>query len=252
MTEHYQFPNLGINYYKAKDEQEFMELYLSRREDNSQLEVKIGGYAKRGIKSFQDYYCGLPTIFYLEKKDEHKLYPIESPTDLAVRNMYVGVYDFDINDLYSFEGNTFDLRECNQKLIQDIIEDYETLNKIESYHLQDSSSLIPIIGNALQMPDGKFVYFCKIWNDHAQTTPAGSFHIDLNQSKDSIISSYSGGLDHGIKLDDIIQTNEETLLPIWFCHKGILKANNGVYATIKTRVWKTKPGADLSGIKTEY
>ena len=55
--------DLGINYYKAKDEQEFMELYLSRREDNSQLEVKIGGYAKRGIKSFQDYYCGLPTIF---------------------------------------------------------------------------------------------------------------------------------------------------------------------------------------------
>lgn len=101
----------------------------------------------------------------------------------------------------------------------------------------------PIVGDCLRLPDGQYVYFCHIHTESAQTCGGGSFHL----SRSGFIS-YSGGLDSGIQISDIELTVEKHVLPIWFSHRGHLRAGCAVNARIECRVWKTKSGADTSGI----
>lgn len=101
----------------------------------------------------------------------------------------------------------------------------------------------PIVGDCLLLPDGQYVYFCHIHSEYAQTCAGGSFHLCS-----SGFISYSGGLDSGIQISDIEPTQEKHVLPIWFNHRGYLCAGCGVNARIECRVWRTKTGADTSGI----
>lgn len=124
-----------------------------------------------------------------------------------------------------------------------IAEDFELLKEYSCAYQKKFIFNEPIIGDCLQLPDGQIVYFCHIHTDSIQTCPGGSFHLSP-----SGFLSFSGGLDSGISISDIELSNEKSALPIWFCHRGFLTAGSAIYARIECRVWKTKSGADLSGI----
>ncbi|WP_336876920.1 hypothetical protein [Sphingobacterium siyangense] len=122
--------------------------------------------------------------------------------------------------------------------------DFKLLKEYEQEHIKDyHNSKKPIVGDCIFLPDGQVVYFCSVYDDRGQTCEGGSFSL-----YDTGYISYSGGLDHGIYYSDISLTDEYYVLPIWFCHQGRLCANCAIYANIRCRVWKTKEGADLSGI----
>lgn len=122
--------------------------------------------------------------------------------------------------------------------------DFILLKEYEQEHIKDyHNSEKPIVGDCIFLPDGQVVYFCSVYEDRGQTCNGGSFSL-----YDTGYISYSGGLDSGISYSDIFLTDEYYVLPIWFCHNGILCANCAIYANIRCRVWKTKEGADLSGI----
>lgn len=117
---------------------------------------------------------------------------------------------------------------------------------LESYTIAYHSKYTiekPIVGDCILLPDGQYVYFCHIHEESAQTCAGGSFHLSP-----SGFISYSGGLDSGIQISDIELTQEKYALPIWFSHRGYLCAGCAVNARIECRVWKTKTGADTSGI----
>lgn len=51
-----------------------------------------------------------------------------------------------------------------------------------------------------------------------------------------------------MKIDDLILTDETEMRSIWIFHKGYSGADRGVYAKIAFKVYRTKEGADLTGI----
>lgn len=163
-------------------------------------------------------------------------------------NNYMFSYDWYFKSEEMLSNFNWKMQGIKQKLVYD---DFDILKDLETgyqFHQKENPNK-PIIGDAIQMPDGKFVYVCHSWDDHAQTTPHGSFGLFGNIEKASL--SYSGGLDSGMKLRDIYLTDEEHLINVWFCHKGVLQAHCGIRANIKCRVWKCKPGSNLSGVITE-
>lgn len=99
------------------------------------------------------------------------------------------------------------------------------------------------VGDFLLMPNGEYTRFTHKWDDHIQTGGGGrSFYLGHGYI------DYSGGLDPGVKLADIEQTNETKAGFIWFFSNDIWKAHNGVNFKINFRVFKLKPDADLSGL----
>lgn len=163
----------------------------------------------------------------------------ENINQLAELNKFNQNYNFTTAD-YLTKG--FDLEKEPKYKIKDLTEDFNHLKECEKAYLTRGGSL-PIVGDALLLPTGETVYFCHIWDESAQTTGGGSYSL----SKSGYLS-YSGGLDSGVKLNDIYLTEDFTALRIWFCHKGYLTGGCAVYANIKTRVWKCKESADLSGV----
>ena len=100
------------------------------------------------------------------------------------------------------------------------------------------------VGDFLRLPDGQAVIFSHIWEDGlCQTTPGGSIHLSRSGGL-----SYSGGLDSGVKVEDLIKTEETKPGLIWFWHEGSAGADRGVNAYVNFNVWETKPGTDLSGV----
>ena len=123
--------------------------------------------------------------------------------------------------------------------------DFKLLKELEKLHVENyHKSEIPIEGDCLFLPDGQTVYFCSIHGQSGQTCKSGSFSL----YNSGYVSFSCGGLDRGISFSDIYLTNERFVLPIWFFHKGYLCGGCAIYASIPCRVWRTKEGADLSGI----
>lgn len=123
--------------------------------------------------------------------------------------------------------------------------DFILLKKFEKAHIANyHNSKLPVEGDCIFLPDGQVVYFCSVLDEKGQTCESGSFCLHNN----GYVSFSAGGLDSGIALSDVYLTDEFYVLPIWFCHEGRLCAGCGIYANIRCRVWKTKEGADLSGI----
>ena len=154
------------------------------------------------------------------------------------------------NNNYQFKtadwDNNFTLDWANEsERTKDLItKDFDIIQGYEKAFLTIERKA-PINGDALILPTGETVYFCHTWDKSAQTTPAGSF-CTLGGGM-----SYSGGLDSGVKLDDIYLTDEEAVLTCWFPHRGYLQAHSAIYAKIRTKVWRCKEGADLSGVQTK-
>lgn len=98
----------------------------------------------------------------------------------------------------------------------------------------------------LKVPDARcqeYVRFSHDWEDSLQTSECGSFYLS-----ESGFISFSGGLDRGIKREDLIETEEKKLGNIWFFDQGISGAARGVDFPIECRVFVPKPDADLSGV----
>lgn len=60
--------------------------------------------------------------------------------------------------------------------------------------------------------------------------------------------SYSGGLDPGLKADDLIPTDEKKQGLIWFFSNNESRAHNGVEYSIEFRVFTIKEGADIHNL----
>jgi hypothetical protein len=60
--------------------------------------------------------------------------------------------------------------------------------------------------------------------------------------------SYSGGLDPGIAIADLVLTDEVKEGSCWFFDEGISGAGRGVHFQVPLRVFKPKPGAKLDGL----
>ncbi|MET4545677.1 hypothetical protein ABIE26_002995 [Pedobacter africanus] len=150
-----------------------------------------------------------------------------SASTLAELNKY--------NDNYLIYTGAFDERS--------VAKDFELLVEFSKAYTKSHSLHRPSVGDSLQLPDGQTVYFCHIHDSFAQTCENGSFHLS-----NSGYISYSGGLDSGISLHDVVLTSSKSVLTIWFSHRGVLRAHCAIHANIESRVWKTKEGADLSGI----
>jgi hypothetical protein len=124
-----------------------------------------------------------------------------------------------------------------------ISEDFELLKKYTGKYQKRYTNDKPCLGDCLRLPDGQTVYFCHIHGTYAQTCGGGSFRLTSNGG-----ISYSGSLDSGITFNEIELTTEKYVLPVWFSHLGYLTGGSAIYARIECRIWKTKVGADLSGI----
>lgn len=162
---------------------------------------------------------------------------------LAAFNQYNQNYHFKTPQ--PFVKNSFNYSEESKYTKMLVEKDLEILNRYQANFLEVATDE-PRNGDALILPTGETVYFCHTLENSVQTTPGGSYNL----SKSGYLS-YSGGLDSGINKNDIYLTDELTTLQIWFSHGGYLCAGSAIYAIIKTRVWKCKEGADLSGIQTK-
>lgn len=129
----------------------------------------------------------------------------------------------------------------NEKKVE---ENFEILQKIQKARLSTLDEPVrPRNGDVIHLPDNKMVYICQVWNNTVQTTQGGSFSVFSSGGM-----SYSGGLDSGVKREDLIESDEQDFCACWFPESGWLRAHSAVYAKMKVRVWKVKKGADLSGV----
>lgn len=166
-----------------------------------------------------------------------------TPKDLADQNQFNQNYKFSTPDAWNFTLKSWDYELESEQAKKLVEADFAILKACETAFLARQPQT-PKNGDALLMPCGGIVYFCHTWNDSAQTTPGGSFALNDNGG-----ISYSGGLDSGMKLGDIYLSDETAYLPVWICHNNFLKAGARVNGTVKTRVWKCKANADLSGVQ---
>lgn len=105
------------------------------------------------------------------------------------------------------------------------------------------------VGDYLLLPHGEYTRFTHLWEDSIQTggSSGGQYYFGTGYL------SYSGGLDSGVKLKDIEQTEEIKKGWIWFFDRNISGAGRGVNFEIDFKVFKLKEGADLSGLpQIEY
>ncbi|AIM37400.1 hypothetical protein KO02_12390 [Sphingobacterium sp. ML3W] len=127
--------------------------------------------------------------------------------------------------------------------MQKVEKDFSLLLEYSNNYQKRHTENEPSLGDCLHLPDGQKVYFCHIWDDSVQTCGGGSYSL----TKSGYLS-FSGGLDSGIRIDEMELTEETDALNIWFAHAGWLQANCSIIANIEVRVWKPKQNADLSGI----
>ena len=132
----------------------------------------------------------------------------------------------------------------NEKKVQENFELFKEIEKNRrSYFAFDLKKDEPFVGDVIHLPDNKMVYICHVWDTNVQTTQGGSFSAFSSGSM-----SYSGGLDSGVKREDLVESDEQDFCACWFPEGGRLRAHSAIYAKIKVRVWKVKEDADLSGV----
>lgn len=104
----------------------------------------------------------------------------------------------------------------------------------------------PRVGDYLLLPYGLYTRFTYIWDDGTLQT-GGSPDNAVYISK-SGYTSYSGGLDSGVNINDIESTGDIKTGSVWFFNQGVSGAHRGKYFNIDFRVFKLKEGADISGL----
>jgi hypothetical protein len=105
----------------------------------------------------------------------------------------------------------------------------------------------PRVGDFLRLPYGLFTRFTYDWGTDINQIQTGGGSCSFHLSKSGYIS-YSGGLDHGVKHTDLIETKETRQGFIWIWDEGISGGGCGIDLKINFRVFDLVPGADLSGL----
>jgi len=104
----------------------------------------------------------------------------------------------------------------------------------------------PRVGDFLKLPatdprQGNMTRFTHYWGDSIQTGGmSGSFYLGTDYQ------SYSGGLDTGPAIGDILPTDETRMGSIWLFDRGMSGGGRGVYFTQPMRVFTLREGADTS------
>jgi hypothetical protein len=134
-----------------------------------------------------------------------------------------------------------DLKIQPDYIINDAIQDLNIISeRVVNFNARKGAR----VGDYISLPDGQMVIISHNWNENqVQTSGGGSMHMGQ-----SGFLSFSGGMDSGLKETDLIPTKETKKGTIWIFHGGFSGGNRGVYSKINFRVFKTRPGADLSGI----
>jgi len=107
----------------------------------------------------------------------------------------------------------------------------------------------PRVGDYVKYGAGKYQRFTHKWNDSIQ---AGASADNVGFYLSGSSASYSGGLNEGVKFDDLIETNELKDGYVWFFHDGWAAAHSAVYFEIPFRVFALKPGAAETGLYNPY
>lgn len=104
----------------------------------------------------------------------------------------------------------------------------------------------PQVGDYLKIKYGIYTRFTHVWDESDQIQTGGcsdSFYLG-----NSGYCSYSGGLDSGVKISDLIETKETKEGLIWFFSENYATAHNGVNYTIPCKVYELKEGANTEGL----
>ena len=146
-----------------------------------------------------------------------------------------------INHEYEYNGkNIIDFNIQHESVIKKAERDLILIkDRIKNYHNRQGFK----VGEFIHLPDGQKVIISHIWDDTVQTSGGGSMHLNSGGG-----ISFSGGLDSGIKKTDLILTEEFDSGQIWIFHEGLSGGNRGIHYKMPFRVYKTKTGADLTGI----
>ena len=146
-----------------------------------------------------------------------------------------------INHEYEYNGkNLIDFNIQPESLIKKAEKDLILIkDRVKNYHNRQGFK----VGEFIYLPDGQKVIISHIWDDTVQTSGGGSMHLNSGGG-----ISFSGGLDSGIKKTDLILTEKFDSGQIWIFHEGLSGGNRGVHYKMPFRVYKTKKGADLTGI----
>lgn len=129
-----------------------------------------------------------------------------------------------------------------------------TLSRNQSI-LQDRLALFnqrqgPRVGDylALNPPDPRcpsFTRFTHDWGDHIQTGGARGGQYYLSEGG---YLSYSGGLDPGIAVSDLVPAQDTMIGSFWFFDEGISGAHRGVTFESPMRVYAHRADARLDGV----
>jgi hypothetical protein len=103
----------------------------------------------------------------------------------------------------------------------------------------------PRPGDFVKLSDGTYQRFTRIYPGAIQAgASANSEGFYLGHGT----MSYSGGLNPGVKLSDLIKTDETKNGDVWFFHNNEFKAFNGIHFKVPFRVFMLKSDADTSGL----
>jgi len=108
----------------------------------------------------------------------------------------------------------------------------------------------PRVGDYLRLPRlderaDEFTRFTHKWDDTIQSGghEGGGYYLGAGGG-----CSYSGGLDPGCQLADLVPTDQTREGSVWFFDCDISGAGRAVYFKIPCRVFELRAGADVSGL----
>jgi hypothetical protein len=90
--------------------------------------------------------------------------------------------------------------------------------------------------------------FTRITHDWGDTLQTGGHEGSSSYLCESGQISYSGGLDPGVKREQLIETEETRLGSVWVFKDGIPGAGRGVHQDAPMRVFNLRAGADIKGL----
>ncbi len=101
----------------------------------------------------------------------------------------------------------------------------------------------PRVGDYLRVGD-TYQRFTHDWGDRIQAGGGGaSYYL-----QPSGYVSYSGALNPGVSVDDVVLTEETRDGDVWFFDKDWARADGGVHYAVPFRVYVLREGTDTSGL----
>jgi hypothetical protein len=108
----------------------------------------------------------------------------------------------------------------------------------------------PRVGDFIRLPrvHRHHPEFTRITHDWGDTMQTGGNETSSCYLCEGGGISYSGGLDRGVRRDDLVETGETKTGMVWVFKDGISGAGRGVSRPAPMRVFSLRRGADLSGL----